>query len=381
MGKEPANTIELIKQLKDQGIPEEDYGSYYNRFLEAKARKLKIPLSGSFELTPLCNLDCKMCYIHLSGDRFDQKKLLSVDTWEDLIKQSHEAGMLNATLTGGECLTYPGFDEVYLYLYDLGIRPGILSNGILMDERRIRFFKQYPPRMIQVSFYGGSEDAYERVTGHRAFRTVCQNLSRLQEENIPVKITITPNEFMEEDIRAFLKKVETLHIPYFINANLIPPRKNTGRGLHDIPLDRYIELYKIQNEKTKRDLISVDPVDLPDQNHTETKQYGLVCGAGRSAFTIKYDGNMCPCSSLDELTVHPLETGFLSAWKLLNEKVSQYPLPVECGGCIYFDRCLRCIAMHKNAPEEGHCDPRICERTRKLICAGFIPLPEVKPES
>lgn len=380
MVKEPLNLIELIKQLEEKGTPEEDYEIYFNRYLEVKARRLNIPLSGSFELTPLCNLDCKMCYIHLSGDRFDQKKLLSVDTWKDLIQQSHEAGMLNATLTGGECLTYPGFDEVYLYLYDLGIRPGILSNGILMDEKRIRFFKHYPPRMIQVSVYGSSEDAYERVTGHRAFRTVCQNLFRLQEENIPVRITITPNEFMEEDIRAFLKKVETLNIPYFINANLIPPRKNTGRVLHDIPVDRYIELYKIQNEKTKKELIPVNPVDLPDQNHTGTKQYGLVCGAGRSAFTIKYDGNMCPCSSFDELTVHPIETGFLSAWKLLNKKVSQYPLPVECGSCIYFDRCLRCIAMHKNAPEEGHCDPRICERTRKLICAGFIPVPKVKHE-
>ena len=34
MGKEPANLIELIKQLKDKGIPEEGYGVYYNRFLE-----------------------------------------------------------------------------------------------------------------------------------------------------------------------------------------------------------------------------------------------------------------------------------------------------------------------------------------------------------
>ena len=376
MGKEPANLIELIKQLKDKGIPEEGYGVYYNRFLETKARKLKIPLSGSFELTPLCNLDCKMCYVHLSRDQFDQKDLLSVNIWKELIKQAHEAGMLNATLTGGECLTYSGFDELYLYLYELGIRPSLLSNGLLMDESRIQFFKKYPPGTIQISVYGSSEDAYEKVTGHRAFQTVLQNLHRLHEEKIPVKITITPNEFMEEDSRSFLKKVETWNIPYFINANLIPPRYNTGRALRDVPVDRYIELYKIQNEKTEKELIPVDPVDLPDLHHTESRQYGLVCGAGRSAFTIKYDGSMCPCSSFDEITVHPLEKGFLPAWKQLNEKVSKYPLPVECGGCIYFDRCLKCIAMHKNAPEQGHCDPRMCERTKKLICAGFIPVPE-----
>ena len=37
------------------------------RFLSFKARDKAIPISGSFELTPLCNLDCKMCYVRLSA--------------------------------------------------------------------------------------------------------------------------------------------------------------------------------------------------------------------------------------------------------------------------------------------------------------------------
>ena len=36
----------------------------FSTVLFAKADKLGIPLSGTFELTPRCNLDCKMCYIH-----------------------------------------------------------------------------------------------------------------------------------------------------------------------------------------------------------------------------------------------------------------------------------------------------------------------------
>ena len=32
--------------------------------LYAKADLNKIPLGGSFELTPRCTLNCKMCYIH-----------------------------------------------------------------------------------------------------------------------------------------------------------------------------------------------------------------------------------------------------------------------------------------------------------------------------
>ena len=36
--------------------------------LSSRAAKLKLPVSGGFELTPRCNLSCKMCYIHQNGN-------------------------------------------------------------------------------------------------------------------------------------------------------------------------------------------------------------------------------------------------------------------------------------------------------------------------
>ena len=41
----------------------------YNQFLLEAAKNARghdTPISGDFELTPLCNLDCKMCYVHLA---------------------------------------------------------------------------------------------------------------------------------------------------------------------------------------------------------------------------------------------------------------------------------------------------------------------------
>ena len=40
----------------------------YREFLamiQERTREADVPYGGSFELTPLCNLDCKMCYVHL----------------------------------------------------------------------------------------------------------------------------------------------------------------------------------------------------------------------------------------------------------------------------------------------------------------------------
>ena len=34
--------------------------------LYRRAAQRGLPISGTFELTPLCNMDCKMCYVRLS---------------------------------------------------------------------------------------------------------------------------------------------------------------------------------------------------------------------------------------------------------------------------------------------------------------------------
>ena len=258
----------------------------------------------------------------------------------------------------------------------MGIKPSVLTNGVLIDQKRISFFKQYPPRIIQITLYGSSEDAYERVTGHRVFHTVIHNLRMLRDAEIPVKRSITPNKYMEKEVRSLFETIEEFGFEYTINANLVLPRENTGRDLQDLPIDRYVEIYKISAEMKKNITLSpIDPNELPDDINVSNKKYGLVCGAGRSMFGITYEGKLIPCISLHEISADPIKCGFKNAWKQVNEIVEKYPFPEECGDCVYFKRCLNCVAMHKNAPQKGHCDRRICERTKRLICEGFIPLP------
>ena len=202
------NLIELSKSLRDQGVPESKWGLYYEQFLEQKARKLGVPLTGSFELTPFCNLACKMCYVSLEPSQYSPDKVLPVKTWERIMLQAHKAGMRNASLTGGECLTYPGFSELYMFLYNLGIHPGVLTNGVLVNDEILDLFVKYPPRMVQVTMYGSSDEAYERVTGHRVFHIVYHHLEMMHRAEIPVKIAITPNEFMRDDVSALLETAE-----------------------------------------------------------------------------------------------------------------------------------------------------------------------------
>ena len=126
----------------------------------------------------------------------------------------------------------------------------------------------------------------------------------------------------------------------------------------------------------KEELVPLDPMELPDESGEYKPISGLQCGGGRSGFTIQYNGKMSPCPSLSELTTEPFKEGFLDAWCRLNNLANSYPMPGECTECVYKEYCLYCPAIHNNAHNLGHRDPRICERTKRLIQEGFMQPPK-----
>ena len=95
------NGDEYLDMLRRQNKKQTQSFSDFSGYLEAKARQQGIPVRGQFELTPLCNLNCVMCYVHLNAA---QQPLLTAEQWKALMRQAHDAGMYAATLTGGECL-------------------------------------------------------------------------------------------------------------------------------------------------------------------------------------------------------------------------------------------------------------------------------------
>lgn len=371
--KKPANLRELLIQLKARGVT--DYRRYeaVRKYLNFKAREKALPISGSFELTPLCNLDCKMCYVHLNKDQMGGAQLLTVDQWKNIMQQAIDAGMMYARLTGGECLTYPGFRELYLFLRDKGIETSILTNGLLLDEEMTCFLKDNPPAVIQVTLYGASEEAYERVTGKHAYSRVVRNIRRLRDEQFPISIAVTPNAHMTdgEKIIRFLWEED---FPFNINAGLMTPRVETGRGLADAGLDTYIRMMKLRLElKGKQLEVECDPESLPDPGgNCLDRTEGVACGAGRSGFAIDWQGGMRPCNNFPCDGENVLNLGFSEAWRRTNHTATHYPLPVECQGCAYQGLCKHCVAEHAAGAPCGHASPAVCEMGKRMVKEGLL---------
>ena len=367
---------EMLRQMSADGASGADKYRAYQYFLSMAAAEKKVPIMGLFELTPLCNLDCKMCYVHLQKDQMNGAPLLSVDQWKAIMKQAADAGMLHATLTGGECFTYPGFKELYLYLRDCGIMEiNILTNGVLVTDDMVDFLCNHKPRAIQVSVYGASEDAYERVTGHRAFCRVMNNIRKMRDAGLRVQTVITPNAYMTDGADI----IRLMHEEGFkcsVNSGLSMPRKETGRNLEASDIAEEVALHKLSCRLQGKYIGQQCEMEhLPEPGgEQEERTVGALCSAGRRFFAIDWRGGMRPCTTFNCEAQSVPELGFVQAWERTVHTAENYPQPVECQGCSYKKVCVICMAQHAAGAEIGHANPRICAWVRQMVAEGLFSL-------
>lgn len=291
------------------------------------------------------------------------------------MSEAIDAGMMYATLTGGECLTHPDFDRLYLYLHSRGVQITVLTNAVLLDDARMKFFLKHPPAGIQVTLYGMDEDSYERVTGRREFNRVMENVRRADAAGLPLSISITPNKYLGKDNERLVRFAAQTGLVFNVNTSLMTPREETGRsdGFCDLNWDDYMRLLKLQHELKGGRELSERTEELPDPGGNASEApVGLRCGGGRSSFAVSWNGELSPCNSLHQLASRPLEKGFEEAWKEVNERVRNYALPCECEGCPYRNAANPCAAAHHAQP--GHADKRECEKCRALVKAGIVSL-------
>lgn len=375
-----SNALQFLKELRhENGRRIWSYRSLA-RYLDGKAREKGIPLCGQFELTPLCNFNCKMCYVHLDTEQMEGHTLTPVETWKDLMHQAWEAGMIHVTLSGGECLTYPGFDELYLYLHGLGCDITVLTNAFLLNDKWIDFFLQHQPALIQVSLYGWNDDIYERVTGVRGFSTVAKNVQKAIDAGFNVKLVITPSRYLGEDALETIRVARKMTRKVMVNSTIIAPREETGRSKQrdDTDLDLYIRIFKLMNELDGIEIKQIDPDKLPPVGGPfhQCEQCGLECGGARSGFVTDWRGTLMPCNSLDLIHADPLKDSFQTAWNKIHQEVLNWPRVPECQGCAYGEVCHHCAGIMRLYAEPGKQPVEMCKQIKHLVEYGVSRLPE-----
>ena len=328
--------------------------------IQEKTREADVPYNGSFELTPLCNLDCKMCYVHLQ-DPSVRHRMLSGEQWISLIQQAIDEGMM----TGGEAMTHPAFWDIYMYLISRGIVTQVKTNGLLLNEDAISRFKDYPPYKLDISLYGCDSESYVAVTGVDAYEQVVRHIRLAVEAGLKIQIMVTPSSYMSPWTERVMQLAGSFGVSVMVNGDLIDPYENTGRKKDDFDLS--VEEDMSIKEKAKEMLPPLyDAADheffMKRRNRPMLSEKGLYCDAGRSGFAVNWDGVMVPCLSFprDVACVHPLRDGFRQAWREVNEAVKNYEVPKACHSCELNDKCHYCPMHHTKFAAKHLCDPDYC---------------------
>lgn len=269
-------------------------------YLFRKATRNHTPICGTFELSPLCNFNCKMCYVHQSESQLKKqgREIRPAKFWLELAKKAKEEGMLYLLLTGGEPFLYKGFWELYEELIKMGFLISINSNGTLIDEQVVARLKESPPSRMNITLYGASDETYEKICGVKnGYTRTVRAIRRLKEAGISVKLncSLTPSNAC--DLEKMVSYAEEQGLILEIATYMFPPVRldetMAGKNHRFTPCemayyDVHKKVYQYGYDRVKplAEEILKGIVDLPKQETLCKEEEGgrVLCRAGRAVF-------------------------------------------------------------------------------------------------
>ena len=327
--------------------------------LHRRADLAGIPLSGTFELTPVCSMACKMCYVRMTPEEVEAsgKRLRTVEEWLDLARQMRERGTLMLLLTGGEPFTYPHFRELYEALRAMGFVISSNTTATLINEETVAWLKENPPQRVNITLYGSSDETYARLCGHPTGHTVVTHaIDLLREAGILVKLncSVTPDNVC--DLEEIIRYSDEHKLILQATSYMFPPLrrdessigKNERFSAEDCAYtEARIRLLQRGAENLHNYCTAIEEHQPPEEDPLGVDCEGdkMRCRAGKSAFWVTWDGRMIPCGMLNDPAEMPFEIGFDEAWTRIRERASALRLAPECTTCDAKDYCHTCAAM------------------------------------
>ena len=357
-------------------------------YLYQKASAAGIALSGTFELTPVCNMDCKMCYVRLSRQAQEAiAPLADADQWLHMAQEAKDAGLLYLLLTGGEPFLHPQFRQILEGLHKMGFIITVNSNGTLIDENTVLWLKNCPPVRINISLYGASNETYNTLCGNpHGFTQVTSAIDLLKRAGIPVKLNCSLTPQNAADLPAMVQFAKENHLMIQIATYMFPPiRKDgtmVGKNVRFTPEEA--AYYSAYAEYLTRgaDRFLADGGNIPTpadpDDHCDAVGDGIRCRAGKCSFWITWQGNMTPCGMFPtEGSPNVFNTPFSAGWEQIKKETADIRLPAKCGACSAKNTCRACAAM---VLTESGCFDKVPQYRCDMTCAYKAQWNRVKEE-
>ena len=200
---------------------------FFNDSVKYRSRKFLYKLYDSesdfklervyIHLTYRCNLKCEYCY---NKEKLNSMEHLEISEWEKVLNCLCDAGKPILTITGGEAILYPYFNQFIEMAHDLGFYIELLTNGTLLNTLDVKIIKQ-------INLFIISMDSLEKADSQR-FNSekynVLENILYIKglcKETYVRSVWTSQNKKEVFELREYLKNQGIKHmISHFIPSKL-----------------------------------------------------------------------------------------------------------------------------------------------------------------
>ena len=299
-----------------------------------KAYADAIPISGTFELTPRCNFNCRMCYVHLPENEIKKHGTeLTGAEWIRIAQEAKDAGTTWLCITGGEPLMHPEFETIWRELTQMGFFITLQTNASLLTEYE-KLFEECPPRACKITLYGSNDQVYRDVCRvENGFTKADAGIRMLRQMNIPVELVSTVIQQNLDDVENIIRYVEKNKLRWIPNINV----RTAGRGV-DVDMEHLRIRPPKKDSNAEQESSRKNLVDPERKPCTYCKDF-------RIGYWIVWNGYMRFCSFMNEPDISVRSRPFNECWKELVGFQESLEWPQECKECEYQKSCSRCAAL------------------------------------
>ncbi|MFH1434343.1 MAG: radical SAM protein, partial [Pseudomonadota bacterium] len=146
------------------------------------------PRYAAIEITNRCNLRCLHCASDSGSARDNEMTTEEIITVIDELKR---LGAEEITLMGGELFLHDEWDAMAAHVVENSMKLIVISNGLLMTEKKMRRLVDLDPYIIAISIDGATPETYRRIRGVDGFGKAMDALRALAGTGHPLVNAVT----------------------------------------------------------------------------------------------------------------------------------------------------------------------------------------------
>ena len=301
------------------------------------------------ELTSKCNERCIHCYI----PHENKTKEMDLSLTLNILDQLRDMNTVSVTFSGGEPFLHKDILTILKHARKNDFVINVLSNGTLLDKKKIQLLKDLNINMIQISLYSLDPKVHDDITqveGSHAKSMAA--IEMLQEADVPIQISCPAMKLNSESYKnvslwARSKKLRSL-CDFIMMARTDFSTSNLDNRLS---LNETESLIKdiINVEEDYQDLLELEPKSKDMEKFANQP----VCGVVVDNACITSSGNLYPCAGFQGYVLGSLrEQKLKDIWEnsekihfIRGIKNSSFP---QCMACDARDFCAMCLVRNFN---------------------------------